>query len=104
VIGTKGPAWVREELKDMHPRAVPWVRPYTEPSVIIAVSFGAIALAFVTTDIPVLSPLDPTAPAGLGDVAIREIVIFGLVFSYFGVLALLQWLLLRPSQRGTTPE
>jgi hypothetical protein len=78
--------------------------PYTEPSVIITVAFGGIALAFLTTDIPVLSPLDPTAPAGLGDVAIREVVIFGLVLGYGGVLAVLQWFLLRPSQRGTTLE
>jgi hypothetical protein len=104
VVGTKGPAWVQEELKDMLPWAVPWVRPYTEPSVIIAVAFGGIALVFLTTDIPVLSPLDPTVPAGLGDIAIREVVIFGLVFSYMGVLAVLQWFLLRPSQQGTTLE
>ncbi len=104
VLGTKGPAWMQEELKEMLPWAVPWVRPYTEPSVIIAVSFGAIAVTFFGRELPVLSSLDPTAPASVGDVAARVFTVLGLAWGYIGVVALLQWFLLRPSRRGTPPE
>jgi hypothetical protein len=47
MAGTKGPALVQEvqdQAKDLHPWVVPWVRFYTEPSVIIVVTFGFIAV------------------------------------------------------------
>ena len=105
VLGTKGPALVQQEEKDFLPWAVPWVRPYTHPSVIIAVSFGAITVTFLASDLPVVSSLlDPAAAGSVGRAFVAAITALGVGVIYLGVVALLQWLLLHPSQRGTTPE
>jgi hypothetical protein len=86
VAGTKGPALVKElqeQVKDIRPSAVPWVRFYSEPSVIIAVSFGFIA--FMLT-------FQSVVPNWLSS---------WLGVMYFFVVVLLQRLLMRLSKKQT---
>jgi hypothetical protein len=85
VLGMKGPALMQEDLKDMLPWAVPWARFYAEPSVIVAVSFGAITFVFTLQSVAPPRWLVPVLGVG-----------------YLFVVVLLQWVLVRPSQ-GRTP-
>jgi hypothetical protein len=84
VAGLKGPTLMKEMEKlvaDIGPRAALWVRLYTDPGVLIAVSFGFIS-AFVT--------FNPILPNWLAP---------GLGVMYVLVVILLQALLIRPKQR-----
>ena len=84
VLGVKGPALLRELAKDTPSWAVSWLRVYSEPSVLVAVSLGYIA---------VMLTFESLAPHWLTPW-------LGLI--YLSAVVVLTRLLLRPSQ-GETP-
>jgi hypothetical protein len=81
VIAAKGPAWVREQAKDARAWAVPWLRVYSKPSLILEVTLGYIAVTLA---------FEPLSPDWLSPW-------LGLI--YLSAVVLLTRLLLRPSHQ-----